>query len=118
MFINYLRTALRSITKSKGYSFINVMGLSIGIASTLLMFFHIKDEMSWDHKFPKSDRIYRLTNQGLSTGDRHWAVVSPLHGLEIRADIPEITLTTRLFYMDTNILSYSHPESPHKNIGS
>ncbi len=111
MLRSYFRTAVRNLGKSKAYSFINVLGLSIGIASSLLMFFHIKDEMSWDHKFPKSDRIYRLTNQGLSEGDRHWAVVSPLHGLEIQADIPEITLTTRLFYMDVNVLAFSQPES-------
>jgi len=97
MFSNYFRTALRNLGKSKVYSFINISGLAIGIACSLLMFFHIKDELSWDKGFPKSDRIYRITNEGLTGDSRHWAVVSPLHGLEIQRDIPEIELTTRIF---------------------
>jgi len=105
MFKNYLRTALRNLGKSKVYTFINISGLAIGIACSLLMFFHIKDELSWDKGFPKSDRIYRITNEGLTDNSRHWAVVSPLHGLEIQRDIPEIELTTRIFYLYTNILS-------------
>jgi len=112
MLKNYLWTALRNLGKSRGYSLINISGLAIGIACSLLMFFHIQDELNWDRAFPKARRIYRITNQGLTGSARHWAVVSPLHGLEIRRDIPEIELTTRLFYLFSNILSYAPPDGP------
>jgi putative ABC transport system permease protein len=112
MFGNYLRTALRNLTKYKGYSLINIAGLALGIACSLLMLFHIKDELNWDNQFPKSDRIYRITNEYFSGSARHWAVISPLHALEIQQDIPEIELTTRLFYWYTNILSHT-PSDGH-----
>lgn len=107
MLKSYFKIAFRNLWKNKLNSLLNITGLTLGIACSLLMLFHVKEELSWDKQFPKADRIYRITNEGLGDNDRHWAVVSPLHGLEIRDHIPEIDLTTRFFYMYTNILAYT-----------
>ncbi|MDN5203446.1 ABC transporter permease [Fulvivirgaceae bacterium BMA10] len=59
MFNNYLKTALRNIWKTKLSSFINVFGLSLGIACSILIVLFVKDEWTFDTFHRKSDRIYR-----------------------------------------------------------
>jgi len=60
MLKNYLTIAWRNILKNKGISFINVAGLALGIACSLLIFLWVDGEMSTDRAQPKGDRIYRL----------------------------------------------------------
>ncbi|MFC1554336.1 ABC transporter permease [candidate division KSB1 bacterium] len=105
MFKNYITIAIRNIFRSKLNCILNITGLSLGIACSLLILFHVKDELSWDKGFPKADRIYRITNMGLDESSRHWAVVSPLHGLLITESIPEIEQVARFYYMYQRILS-------------
>ena len=107
MLRNYLKIAIRNIYKQKLNSVLNITGLALGIACSLLILFHVKEELSYDRNWPKAARIYRITNEGLDEGSHHWAVVSPLHALEIREEIPEIQLTTRLAYRYSNVLSYT-----------
>ncbi|MFC1492339.1 ABC transporter permease [candidate division KSB1 bacterium] len=61
MFKNYFKIALRSISKNKMISLINVFGLATGLACTILIFLFIKDELSYDKFHEKSDEIYRIT---------------------------------------------------------
>jgi putative ABC transport system permease protein len=60
MLRNFLTIALRNILKNKGYSFINVFGLSLGIACFLLMFSYVKFEFSYDNFHPNLDRTFRV----------------------------------------------------------
>ena len=60
MFKNYLKIAYRSILKNKSYSFINIFGLGIGLASFLLIGIYIAHELSYDTFHKDSDRIYRI----------------------------------------------------------
>ncbi len=69
MFKNYLKTALRSILKHKGYSLINVIGLSIGMACCLLILMFVRDELNFDGYNEKADRIYRIVGD-FKFGDR------------------------------------------------
>jgi putative ABC transport system permease protein len=61
MFRNYLKIALRHINRYKGYSFINVSGLAIGMACCILILLWVQDEMSFDKFHENADDIYRLT---------------------------------------------------------
>jgi putative ABC transport system permease protein len=72
MFKNYLKIALRSIQKQKLNSFLNIVGLSVGITCSLLIILHVKHELSYDRYFPKADRIYRLIDTDSPT-DKGWA---------------------------------------------
>ncbi len=59
MFKNYFKTAFRNFWRNKSFSVINVLGLSIGISASLIIFLIVYYEFSYD-KFEKdSDRIYR-----------------------------------------------------------
>ena len=60
MFKNYIITSIRNIRKTKIYTFINVFGLSVGIASAVLILLFIISELSYDRNFGNADRIYRL----------------------------------------------------------
>ena len=51
MFRSYVKIAVRSILKHKGYSFINVAGLSLGMACSVLILLWVQDELSYDQNF-------------------------------------------------------------------
>ncbi|HYG02671.1 MAG TPA: ABC transporter permease [Chryseosolibacter sp.] len=59
MFRNYVKIAFRALLRNKVHSIINVLGLSIGIASCLLIVLFVKDELTFDRFHSKADRIYR-----------------------------------------------------------
>ena len=58
MLFNYLKVAWRILIKQKGYSFINILGLSVGLASFVLIFMFIKDELGYDNFHPHADYIF------------------------------------------------------------
>ncbi len=89
MLKNYLKVAYRNLARRKGFAFINISGLALGMACSLLILFHVKEELSYERHFPKADRIYRLN-------DEVAAMTSAVHGLELQNDIPEIEQTARL----------------------
>lgn len=60
MFGNYLKIALRNIKKHRGYSFINISGLAIGIASSILIFLFVVYELSYDKFYENKEDIYRI----------------------------------------------------------
>jgi putative ABC transport system permease protein len=64
MLKNYIKTALRNISRQKGYVFINILGLAIGIASSMLIAIYIFSELSYDQHHEKKDRIYRAYLDG------------------------------------------------------
>jgi putative ABC transport system permease protein len=63
MLKSYLKLALRGIKRHKGYSFINIAGLAIGMACTILILLWIQDELSYDRFHEKKDNIYRIIVQ-------------------------------------------------------
>ncbi len=60
MFSNYLKIALRNIKKQKGYSFINIAGLAVGMACTLLIILWVQHELSYDNFHVNTDELYRV----------------------------------------------------------
>lgn len=60
MIYNYLKIALRSIRRKPVYAFINITGLAVGIACSMLVLLYVYDEYSYDRHHEKADRIYRL----------------------------------------------------------
>ncbi|MGD8428408.1 MAG: ABC transporter permease, partial [Balneolaceae bacterium] len=68
MIKNYLKIALRNLRKYKGYTFINISGLSIGLACCVLIFLFVRDELSYDTFHPYAGNIYRVV---YSTSEDH-----------------------------------------------
>ena len=67
MFRNYFKTAFRNLARNKVYSFINIAGLSMGLACAMLIMLYVKDEVSFDRFHKNASNIYRIakkTKQG------------------------------------------------------
>jgi putative ABC transport system permease protein len=93
---NYLKVAFRNILRHKGFSFINIAGLAIGMACSLVIFLYIIRETSFDRFNKNAGRIFRLTME-LKQADRagHTAYIQSLPPLE--KEFPEVTASVRLF---------------------
>ncbi len=62
MFKNYVTIAFRNLLKYKGYSAINILGLTMGLVCAIFVLLMIKREVSVNHNFSKSDRLYRVSS--------------------------------------------------------
>ncbi len=60
MLRNYLLIAVRNLFRQKFHSLINILGLSVGIAATLLILLWVQDELSYDRFHDHADRLYQV----------------------------------------------------------
>ncbi len=95
MFKNYLKTAIRNLRHNKVYSFINIAGLSIGLACAMLIILYVKDEVSYDRFHKNASQIYLVVVKGhFSRGPNNFvnymSVSGYLQGPKFKAAIPEI----------------------------
>jgi putative ABC transport system permease protein len=98
MIKNYLKTAFRSLLKNKGFTAINVLGLTLGIATCLLIVFYVLDELSYDRFNEKADRIYRVNNDIKFGGSENSYAIAPgPAAMTLKADFPEIEQAARIF---------------------
>ena len=77
MLKNQLKTILRTLRSQTGYTILNVAGLSVGIALSILALLYVQHEYSFDRSFSKADRIYRVVQdiKGLNGKERSTATV-------------------------------------------
>ena len=107
MIKNYLTVILRNFWRFRLYSFLNILGLAIALAVSMLIFLYVKEEISYDKHFPKADRIYRIANYNTNEDRaRNWANGPPLIAEEITSFIPEIEHVTRTRPIGDNYLEY------------
>jgi len=98
MFRNYLKIALRNIKKYKGYSFINIAGLAVGIASCLLILLFVKSELSYDRFHEKAERIYRVGFKFHVGTNQFDAALGPCPLADaLLRDFPEVQSAARIF---------------------
>jgi putative ABC transport system permease protein len=77
MFRHYLKTALRNLRKQKGYSLLNISGLALGMACTILVVFCIHHELSFDRFHANADSIFRVTMEGVAGGNAVNMAITP-----------------------------------------
>ncbi len=107
MFKNDMKMALRTIKKNKGYTFINMTGLAVGIASCLLILLFVQHELSYDRFHEKAERIVRVGMKA-DIGTNSFEVAdgpSPL-AEALRNDLPEVVDSTRLFRIRQTFIQY------------
>jgi putative ABC transport system permease protein len=99
MFRNYIKIAFRNLWKNKGFSFINIVGLSIGIACSLLIFLFVKDEKSYDRFHKDAENIHRVVKDFVNDDGTHLpdATTPPAVAPALQKEIPEIAHVTRVF---------------------
>jgi len=96
MFKNYLKVAFRNIKRHKGYSFINITGLAIGMACCLLISLWVLDELSFNRFHIHTDQLYRVEFDQNYSGKLFHVTVSPYPmARALEAEIPEIEHAVR-----------------------
>ncbi len=101
MIKNYLLIAFRNARRNRAYTLINLLGLAIGIASSLMILLFVMDEMSYDRHNEHLREIYRIYVKGKIQGNEIEAALSnaPM-GATLKNDFPEVVDFTRLFTFD------------------
>ena len=98
MLKNYFKIAWRNLFKHKGFSFINVSGLALGLASCLLILQYVRHELSYDTFQKNGDRIYRLKqnryDQGVLTTE--WAAGTAGIAQTVKQNFPEVEDVTKM----------------------
>jgi hypothetical protein len=95
----YLKTALREIARHRGYSFIKILGLSIGIAACILIYLFVADELSFDNFHRNGDKLFRVLQvqfdktSGAETGFQQF-IPTPVGPGLIRS-VPEVLRQSR-----------------------
>ncbi|MPQ47817.1 FtsX-like permease family protein [Marinifilum sp. N1E240] len=107
MIQNFFKVAFRNMKKYKGYSFINVVGLAIGLTCVFLIFLFVNDELSYDKFYPKSKDIYRVavkSKMGERTYDGN-TICAPFSPAA-QADFPEVKYAVRTHFWSNVLFSY------------
>ncbi|WP_018611151.1 ABC transporter permease [Segetibacter koreensis] len=100
MIRNFFKVALRNITRHKGFSFINIVGLTFGLSACILIGLFVWDEHQYDKSFPDGAWIYRVYSDYKNnevTGQK--AVVSPMYATTLKQDFPEVEQTARVMML-------------------
>jgi len=97
MIKNYFKTAWRNIRKNKLFSFINILGLSLGIAICFIIMLYVQDELSYDRFNKNADDIARMVfNANINGGKINESVVMAPVAQTMKKDFPEVQDATRL----------------------
>ncbi|MDH4220874.1 MAG: ABC transporter permease, partial [Candidatus Aminicenantes bacterium] len=95
MIVNYLKIAFRNMNRNKGYSFINIAGLAIGMAICILILLWVQDELNFDRFHENAENIYRLNMHDQRYGVV-WPIVSIPVGPALKQEFPEVMDSVRV----------------------
>jgi putative ABC transport system permease protein len=98
MLKNYLKITLRNLKRHKIFSFINIFGLSVGLAFSILILLFVRNELSYDSFHKNSDRIYRISLfENYAKDDQHFNSITPgVLGPLLKSYYPEIENCIRI----------------------
>src|SRR5690349_17837800 len=113
MLKNYIKIAWRNIMRHKAYSALNIAGLSIGMACSILILLWVQNELSYDRFNTNADQLFRLT---ANAGDFK-AAVSPAGMAEgLQAELPEIKAAVRLSKPSDNLVEVGNQKFQEKRV--
>jgi putative ABC transport system permease protein len=116
MIRNYIKTAIRVMMRQKGYSFINVAGLSIGMATGLLILLYIADELSFDRFHKDANIIYRIGFGGTLQGSEFASANTPIPLADgLRSEVPGVESTVRFGLWRNTPASYGEKRFTEAN---
>ena len=98
MIKNFFLIAVRNISRHKVFTFINVTGLAVGLAASLLILLWVQDEFSFEKFNQNAEKIYRVEEDQFYSGERYHVTVTPFpSGPVWKEKIPEIAEQTRIY---------------------
>src|SRR5688572_7776237 len=109
MIRNYLLLAIKQIRKQRVFSFINILGLTVGITCCFMIFLFILNELSYDNFHKNGKNIYRVMRVGnLNGAVREIPYLSPPYGPALKNDYPDAVQQSVRVMRDNNLISYKN----------
>lgn len=108
MFTNFLVSAYRNLLRSRVFALVNILGLSIGIVSAILVILFVTDELAFDKHHGKHDRIYRVISDfHINAKQDLFALTAIPLGPTMKADFPEVEEFVRFIPVDNFFFRYN-----------
>jgi putative ABC transport system permease protein len=116
MFYNYLKIAIRNITKYRIFSLVNVLGLAFGLAISIIIYVFVRQELSWDSYNKNHNRIYRVNSRVEAFDASFKSALTPLLiGETIKKNIPEVEEFARVLIGSHKKVSYNDRQFSARN---
>ncbi len=115
MISNYIKVAIRNLLRQKGFSFINIFGLALGISCTALIGMWVNDELSYDRFHNDYEHMYRITGT-LPELKVHAAVSSAPLALAFKTEIPEVEDAVRISGFNRDLVQVGDVKFEEKGI--
>src|SRR5882757_3410449 len=112
MFKNYFTIAFRSIKRNISYTFLNVFGLTLGVASCLVIFLVVRNELGFDSFNSKADRTYRVTLNAIDFNANVSVGIAPA----MQADFPELERVCQVFYQQSMLTKVGDNKYSEKGV--
>jgi len=117
MIRNYIKTAWRNLVKNRVFSFINVFGLSVGLACCMLIAAYLYSELTYDTYAAKYKQLYRVGVKTLANGGMtDFVSVDVAVGEGIKHSYPEVSAYTRLLQQGPTFVSYKEKQFKEQKI--
>jgi putative ABC transport system permease protein len=118
MFRNYFRLAIRRLRKTLSFTLLNILGLTLGLTTFLLIVVYVTDELSFDRYNTKADRIVRVQSDTYLNGvSSDFAIAAPAVAGVLAKSYPEIEKVTRILPVrDLRMINARNQEMEEKNL--
>lgn len=118
MFKNYLKIAFRNLIKNKFYTSINIIGLAVGLATCLLIFLYVTDELGFDKYNVNAERIYRVNNEVKFNGNYLDLAQAPaLMGVTMLQEMPQVQQYTRIRWYGSFLVKKGNESIQEQRVG-
>lgn len=118
MLKNYIKIAYRNLLRQKSFSFINVVGLTLGLTACILIGLFVIDEKQFDKHFPDGDRNYRITYKVSGTeGTSYFATTAPILTTTLEQNFPEVENTVKVLNAKTKELFEANDKMMYEGDG-
>lgn len=116
MLRNLLKISIRNLSKNRAYTLVNVVGLSLSIACSLILLLLIDFELSFDNYHKDKERIYRITqHMQRSEGIQYSSGSQYAMAKSLRNDFPDLSEVTMVEYHDTPVITLKHENGSYSN---
>src|SRR6478736_2111904 len=110
MFSNYFKTAIRSIFRERYYSLIKIVGLALGLGTSMVLLLYVSHELSFDNFHPDIDRQYRINQTNIwDPNGGIFGSTGPAVSIALAEDFPEIEEVMRVNTPGGNTITYQEP---------
>lgn len=117
MLKNYFLVAIRHLKRQPGYALLNILGLTIGIATALLIVLYLHNELSYDIHHEKADQVYRISTDFTEPDNSfRWASTQAVLGRVVKEEFPEVEQYARFALGNETVLMLENESHTARNM--